>query len=653
MKKIVSPLLVIAALAAVAAFFIHRAAPARPRAAELVPATSVVFAQLPDIHGTMQRFSTTELSKLGEEPEVKAFLERPMAKAPQSSELQLHLARLARVDPREAFIAVTTFTGSTPQMVGGFAFNGSRKAVHELIDPARAEIQKMHPASRIDVVVYGASEIELLTDKEFTIAQAIRKDWCLIATDLALLQHTLDRLDGKNVEGESLAASALFRDATVPLPATREGLFYAELSELTKRLADLMAATGQPVAKEIEALKRFRAITATTSIDGGRFRDTWFILAPGSTPEPPLARNSLALSSPETLLYYSAALPAQFEIPEPTRAALTMMAPPFAAADKALSGHNLQWADLGTAFGPEFGLLLEWPAQSLQPVMVISLDVRDREKARTFIEALTAASGDTPAWTRQQENGIDIYRMTQPQPVAITSPSLAFNDRFLLISATRDAALTAMQRLEAKQGGLGTTSAFINAQQSVVPPTTAYGYFNLQSLFERAYGTFRPFIAMSLAFMPNAAEYIDASKLPSTEVVSRHLGQITYSQAQTAQGILSQSTGTVTLNQALLGMVAGSIGASLPALTNPQPGQALDLSKLFGIPGLPIGPSAPAQPSPTEADKTPTTPPARNAESTPPLEKEPPSEPSPTPVAPTARPPNPPKPVEPSAPREP
>jgi hypothetical protein len=642
MKKIVSPLLVIAALAATAAFFIHRATPGRhARAIELVPAETIVFAHLPDIRGSADRFATTELYKLGQEPEVKAFLDRPRTKAPQSSELTVQLARIDRVDPREAFIAVTSFNGSTPQMIGGFSFHGSQKAVHELIDPARAALQKTHPASKIDIINYGGAEIELLTDKDFTVAQTIQKDWCFLATDLALLQRTIDRLAGKKVDGESLGKSALFRDATAKLPAAREAVFYAELSDLTRRLADLMAATGQPVAKEIENLKKFRAIAAATSIDAGKFRDTVFVLAPGSTPEPPLARHSLALTSAETLLYYSGALPAQFEIPEPTRATLALVAPVFATLDKAIADHQLKWSDLGAAFGPELGFFVEWPQQSLQPVILLSLDVRDREKARGFVQALTAANGAAPAWTHAQENGIDVYRMSQAQPqsLPIAPPSIAFSDRFLLIAANPDAAAIALRRIEAKDQGLGGTASFVNAQNAVVAPTSAYGYLNLQSLFERAYGTFRPFIAMSLAFMPSAAEYIDASKLPTTAVVSKHLGQISFSQAQTADGILVQSTGTLTFNQAIVGVLAGSIGASLPALTSAKPGEALDLSKVFALPGFPPKPGSAPGVAPKDLQPS--------AERAPVLEKDF----SPTPPVPPA--PVPPAPVQPSQPAPP
>ena len=80
MKKIVSILLVIVFLAMVAAFFIHRATRYHPRGAELVPAETVFFLHLPDLRATAERFRQTELFKLGEEPEVQAFLAQPRQK---------------------------------------------------------------------------------------------------------------------------------------------------------------------------------------------------------------------------------------------------------------------------------------------------------------------------------------------------------------------------------------------------------------------------------------------------------------------------------------------------------------------------------------------------------------------------------------------
>ena len=102
--------------------------------------------------------------------------------------------------------------------------------------------------------------------------------------------------------------------------------------------------------------------------------------------------------------------------------------------------------------------------------------------------------------------------------------ALALTEKFLLLGLNSASVNDAIQRLGSTEPKLGETPAFRAAEQSVGRATSAYGYLDLRGLFERFYGTFRPILAMSLAFMPAAGEYVDASKLPSTEAISRHLG---------------------------------------------------------------------------------------------------------------------------------
>ena len=69
---------------------------------------------------------------------------------------------------------------------------------------------------------------------------------------------------------------------------------------------------------------------------------------------------------------------------------------------------------------------------------------------------------------------------------------------------------------------------------------------------------------MSMAFSPEAGQYFDAGKLPTTDVLIRHLGPSTFSQRQVENGILIESAGTLTVDQAVLGTAAGIGAAALP-----------------------------------------------------------------------------------------
>ena len=631
MKKIVPPFLVIVFFAATAAYFIHRSAGHKPRAAELVSSDTVFFAQLPDLRSTAQRFTKTELFKLANEPEVRAFLERPRTKAPQSAELQVYLDRLERLAPREAFFAVASIDATTPQFVAGFAFNGSRRAADEFLSGPRENVKQSHPAGKAELVNHGTTEIETFTDKEFTMAQAFSNDWCFIANDLQLLERTLDRCEhpGAGHDG-TLAGSEMFKKAIAPLPLTHEVLLFAQLGKLTERLASLLTASGQPAAKQLQELQKVEAIAAATKVDDTQFRDTIFVLVPGSNKESPLTRASLAFASPATLLYYAAALPAKFELPDSVAPALAMFLPALEPINAALAKKGLGLADLGIAFGPELGTVVDWTQESLQPNVVLALDVRDAAKAQGFIEILTGEGLGHPAWEQTQQNGLTLYLM-QEQGLSVTRPTLALTSKFLLLGLSSDAVTGALARLNSGEAKLSGTAPFRNAERSVTPPTNAYGYVDLRALFERVYGTFRPFLAMSLAFMPDASQYIDASKLPSTEAVSKHLGSIVYSQSTSPDGVLLESTGTITVNQALAGIAAAAITATVTkGLATPP----FDLTKLLGLPGTPAPVPAPApqakEPASGVTPEEPATQPSSPPSSEPPAASPPTPNPSPS-----------------------
>jgi hypothetical protein len=77
-------------------------------------------------------------------------------------------------------------------------------------------------------------------------------------------------------------------------------------------------------------------------------------------------------------------------------------------------------------------------------------------------------------------------------------------------------------------------------------------------LFERAYTAVRPVILFGALVMPGMAETIDTTKLPQTDTIAKHLPPIILSQQCTAEGVLFESSGPVTVSQILLGLAAAA-----------------------------------------------------------------------------------------------
>ncbi|RYD76470.1 MAG: DUF3352 domain-containing protein, partial [Verrucomicrobiaceae bacterium] len=467
--------------------------------------------------------------------------------------------------------------------------------VNELLAEARTSLRREWPTGKADIVSYAGTEIETYSDKENTIAEAIRDGWYLVSNDLALLHSTLDRLDAKPGAAASVANSSLYQEALKPHPADAEAVVFARLDTLADSLEPMLVAAGQPSAsKQIEELRKTKAISAAFKFDGEQIRDTVFVLNPSVPQRSPMALRGLDLSTAETLLYYSVTLPETTDVPAESMVALSMVVPGMAALEGGLAKKGLKLSDFGKIFGPELSVVLDWPQTEMQPTLLLGLDVRDATRARDFLDAATVGEANLAGWVRTEQGNAVLYA-GKPQGL-FPAPVMALADNFLVIGLSQAAITTGVQRLQAKGAPLAQTAEYQAARKAVRAPTAAFGYLDTKRIFERGYGIGRPFLAMSLAFNPDGSQYVDAGKLPTTEVVSRHLTPSVYSQTTLENGTLIESAGTLTFNQALIGVVAGAGVAALPTLKQALP-NATGLPGGVTPPDVPVQPSAPADPA--------------------------------------------------------
>ena len=594
MKKIVPVIIVLAAVAAGAFVFLKRSEPHRSRAAELAPAETIFFAQLPDLSRSVKRFERTSLHALWLEPEVQAFLEQPLRTMPMLVQMGEKREQLLRIAPREVFVAMTSLDGTTPKFVAGMAFSGSRTEVEKLMAEPRARLKKTWPAGKADLVNYGASEIEVFTWQGGAMADSFRGIWYLVANDIDLLKATLDRVDGKG--GPALSGSEAFRKVTAPLPTDADMLVVAQPGALTDRLGSLMAAAGAKVdAKAVASAAKSEGMAYAAKIDGAQMRDVIFIPGSGAK-ETPLPRSTLALSTADTFLYYAMAVPAQIQLPEGAAMVVDLLGPSLDPMDKALAEKGLKWADFGVVFGPEFGSLVDWGEEEDAPMFLLALDVREVAKAKTFLDVLTGSSLGGVAWGRREENGVTLYQMPG-EGLAVTTPSLALTEKFLVLGLSPEAVQLGLARLASGEATIGQSAGYQTVARQVGEPTSGYGYLDLRTLFERSYGMLRPFFGMSLAFAGETGQFIDAGKLPSTDAIGKHLSPIVFTQSANEQGTLMESVGPMTISQAFATALAGlgaSVFPSMDSVMALDPSQLLQqLSPGTSLPGL-----GPKQPKP-------------------------------------------------------
>ncbi len=602
MKKFVLPLVIVLVASAGAALLLQRHSSARTvHASQLLPAKCLLFAELPDWPRTAERWRKTALYQLWQEPEVQAFLEKPRNKAPGLLEWQTHLDQFNRIGLKQAFAAVTEWNGNSPRFVAGFSYTGSRVDVEKALAEPRAQLHRLWPTGKANIVSYGDAEIQTYSDKENTVAEVFRGNWYFVASEVELLRDTLDRYDGKSAKG-TIEGEAVLKKTMAPLPPDGDFTVFAHVGVLMERLSSLMAAAGQDAnATQLANLKQTQAIGYSTKLDGAQCRDTVFTYAPGTAPGAPLPRRALAMSTAASLLYYAALLPASSDAPSQQGGLLSaaQLLPALAEFENTLAAKGLKFQDLPTAFGPEVSALVDWAPATLGPSLLLTLDVRNAAMAKSFVNALIAApSGEQ--WEQKQQEETTIFSPPPAPPglaALLPRPAIALSDRLLVAGLSAQSVSDALAQAKAGAGKLSDQPAFQAAEKWVQPPTAAFGYLDLQALVGRAVNVFRPMLVMSMALNPDSGQFIDAGKLPSTETLTKHLGVTVNSQSATADGVLVESAGSLTFNQAVGAILIGAGFSALPTLDATMKSGGSLLPPGLLPPGFPgAAPSATAPP---------------------------------------------------------
>ena len=575
MKKTVPVVVSLTIGIALSVIFLPTGSRRAVHASDLAPAETLVFLHLPDLGRSAKRLPETALAKIGREPEMQAFLERPLSKLPDNKEAHDTIARFERIQAGEVFVAVTEVNDSAAKFVGGFSFTGSRAEV----DALRPDLKGMLPTGKVERVNYAGAEIDTLTDAKTFVADTVHAGWWLAANDLDALKSAIDRLNGKpEAAGKSLARSEQFRSTIAVGTRDPDLMMYGDVDTLLHRVLPMVASAGLPIpAETMASLKQAKAIAYSIRMDGTQFRESAFLLSPGGKAGAALPLRSLAHSTAATSMLYAGALPASTGMSESTRAMLALV-PGYSDLEKALSGSGMKPEDIGNVFGPEFGMFLDWPEKEPAPSIAFTIDVRDAAKAKA---AAAALAGGSAGWEKSEHGGAIVLSQKSDALLGLIQPTIALGEKLAVLGLSPAGVNAVLDRATAPQNQISAAASFQTAATQVAAPTSGFAFIDLKTLFERSYGTVRPLAVLALAFQPEVGRYIDAGKLPKTATIAQHLGPVVYSNSTTESGTLIESSGPITMTQ--LGLLLGGSGAGAAASGMLESGGALD-PKALGLP---------------------------------------------------------------------
>ncbi len=517
-------------------------------AALLLPAETVAMASLPDLPRSFLRWPQTTLAKIGVEPQLKAFLEQPFKYLTQQQGGDEAAGILWSLKPGRIFAASVGVSSKDAAILVGFQYWGGKPAHDAAVARLRQEIALQGPAAEVKHEDYQGADIASSVHGPVSIYNASHGQWGFISNNLPALQEALDRAAGRRKEG-SLADSARYKQVVAKLSRDPDLLVYVQ----PQTFLDALLAVGESfgarqIPQQIEQARKIEAIGFATKLDGANIRDSIFVLRPSPPDTGNLSHNSIKLTTAQTTAFFDFVL-------DFTQFAKLGENPALA---QALQGSPLQNSKLfqlaPEAFGPDCAVVLNWPAGQSKPEGVLALAVKNAAKAEQSLQEVLTLLPET---TVNDYAGLKYYSFPTLQK-AFATPTVTLTDGFALVGL--DAAEIDRVHQAIKSGdSLENSPAFLSAKETYRSANEVFGYLDIRAIFERGYPTVSQIVRFSANFMPGMSDIIDASKLPDTETIAKHLQPIVYSQTRLADGYLVESTGPITMNQAvLLGAGAGA-----------------------------------------------------------------------------------------------
>jgi hypothetical protein len=561
-------LLVVGAAAALAISYGLRLAHQAPSAtvASLLPRETIAFVHVPDFVRSRDEFHRSDIYQIYTEPAVQDFLRKPLARFSSANSFSQTAQEIEQLDPKDAFMALTSLANDEPKYVGGFRFRGSKGQADKTIARWRGQFAgNSAPSETID---YEQHKIDIYTGQFGTLATAYDGNWFFAANDLARLKALLDRADGRAPTKVSLSVVPT-AGQNQPSSLAADENFHAAMAQMPSNYAlgiyvqPQVLAWFRGVTIKGTILEQMRSVYVTTRFDGGKLHDVIFVAMPKLDQTSELNRSSLALGTKDTFLYLASVLnlSKHLALLDPTGPGSALGAG-LQKISGALAVAGITMDDWKAAFGSEAGALADWPQNAHWPSGVVTFPVQDAARAKKIVDVLARASDEDASWRETDRNGAHYWTMQSTAAgFLVFRPTIAVSNRVMVAGLDAGSVEAAIQRGETSASELANSGTYKNAARSLPAPESFFGYVDPALLYTRLDATLRPILLMGAAFMPAINEDVDLTKIPPAEAVTKHLSPIVSSQRYKDGGYLTESIGPITLSQTGIALLAGVIAA--------------------------------------------------------------------------------------------
>jgi hypothetical protein len=510
----------------------HSAVPAT----RLAPANSIFFVECRDFAATQKRFSGANLAKILDEPSVKRFINFSSNNVPGPCKAVAQ--GLAKLCPSSAFFS--SYAINRDEWIFGVHCSGDLRSWENQLGVPLAELFASRFRAFSESDQNGFTQTQPAKGMFFGVRTG---SWLLFSPKPVYLQDALRRTDAVN---SGLDTSELFVRCRNRVPDDAD--FYG-------------FATGEGLKFLEQGLKPFlprtdiSALIFTAKLDGSNIHDTLFTYCSQPPPSNDLDRKGLFLTTDKTLLYVATSLDLLR-----LRSAIDALSKESGIAETAkqyfeeVNRTGVDFAALGDLVkGVELVLNRVGPEDSIVGTFLV--ETRDGARANEYLKMILEAEF-SERYRQQTLDGVSVYTFRNREGTALV---LGIVGQDLLATTSATAFTEAVKAIADQKVGLpiAASAGENNAGQGV---SGLRLYVDTPTLFDRGYSMLRPVLAFGSALVPALDRYLDPTMLPEAPEISSHLSPIMLTRRQLTDGILEESTGSLTAYEVSLLAVAGAVG---------------------------------------------------------------------------------------------
>jgi len=578
MKKVIAVLLLLIVAVTAAIIYFTFGKPA-PRAATLLPESTLAFIDIPDLSKSRTEFTKTEFYALWHEPEVQAFLAQPLAAlremgpsigSPKDTDTIGGL--VFNTMQGEVFLAVThvtLFPSFNPGLVAGVDVRNKRIEARAGLYTLEGQLKQSYPKGTFQDKEYLGVKYSLWeTDPAYPVCHAFFNSLIVFTFGEDAMRDMIASWTGQVPRDfKRLANSAKFKNVQQHASANHEFLAYFNVEDMLNLVGPLLAFSPQ-TAGLYQKFSRTQTASYSLTFEDRGINDVGFVGYSSNVPKPtpPTQRKTLALTSPDTLVYSvgSADLSATYDevmqsLSQSGSADLMLTVGQFQHALRT-SGIRMS-EDVLQKLGPEFAVIASWPPGVRTPGVAIVSEVTDAAKLRpaldTAMNALRESLGgtnDALPWDETESAGQTLWSLhIGPQ---FFVPTYALTDRFFILASSPDYARELLTQAKESKPTLTTNPSYQQSMKRLPINGSSYGYAELRGLFTSLYGLMKPILTRD-----GGNPFVDVKKLPQSETITKHLFPLVSATVSDAQQTTATSFSPLGKSLAVIAGVGGAVWA--------------------------------------------------------------------------------------------